>query len=249
MRKIRKLAEKERMTKPDPSQHTAVSWHSVKAQDFDDIYRHNVNFHERFAVWSAWIEKYAKPGFVAADLGSGSGVFTMCLAAKCKHVTAIDASDGMIALAREKTAQKGFSNIDFVLSPIEAAGDRFPQAFDLVTCSSVVEYLDDLDLALSSMAKMVKAGGTLVISSPNRRSVFRRIEPYLHKYIGRPRYYRFVKNVLTREDMRARLERQGFEIIEEAFYARTIALSLLFRKVGLREYADNMFAYVCKKKG
>lgn len=236
------------MTKPDPSKHNAVSWHSVKARDFDASYGWNINFRERFAVWSAWIEKYAKPEFVAADLGSGSGVFTACLAEKCHRVTAIDASEGMHDLSREKFVQKGITNVDFVLSSIEAAGEKFPAAFDIVTCSSVVEYLENLDQALAAMAKMVKPGGTLIISSPNRRSVFRRIEPYLHKYIGRPRYYRFVKNVLTREDMRARLERQGFEIIEEAFYARTMVLSVLFRKMGLREYADNMFAYVCRKK-
>ncbi len=236
------------MTHPDPALHNAVSWHSVKARDFDDIYRHNINFHERFEVWSGWIEHYARPEFEVADLGSGSGVFTMCLAARCAHVTAIDAATEMINLAKEKVAAKGFSNITFVQSDIVEAGKMFDRKFDIMTCSSVVEYLEKLDDALAAMATMVKPGGILMISSPNRKSFFRKIEPYLHKYIGRPRYYRFVKNVLTREDLKARLEKQGFEILEHRFYARTKLLSVLFRKLGLREYADNMFAYVCRKK-
>lgn len=236
------------MTERNPADHTAVSWHSVIAQDFDDSYRTNRNFRERFQVWSSWIAQYAKPDFNAADLGCGSGVFTLCLSATCRHVTAVDGSTEMIKLCQEKVTQKAITNITFVQSDIVEAGKTFAGQFDLVTCSSVIEYLEHLDDAITAMSTMVKPEGLLIISSPNRRSFFRKIEPYLHKYIGRPRYYRFVRNVLTREDMTARLNKNGFEILEHRFYAQTRALSFMFRKIGLREYSDNMFAFVCRKK-
>jgi 2-polyprenyl-3-methyl-5-hydroxy-6-metoxy-1,4-benzoquinol methylase len=228
--------------------HTAVSWHSVIAQNFDAAYRTNPNFRERLSVWSKWIDTYARPDFSAADLGCGSGVFTLCLSRVCKHVTALDGSGEMISLAKAKLAENNAHNVSFVENDIKGFSQSSAEKFDIVTCSSVVEYLDDLEGTLQAIAAIVKPGGLLLISSPNKRSFFRRVEPYLHRYIGRPRYYKFVKNVLYREDMRSRLEHLGFDIVDFSFYARTRMLSPLFRKIGLREYSDNMYAYVCRKK-
>lgn len=237
------------MLQENPANHTAVSWHSVIAADFDASYRTNPNFKERFAVWSRLIALYGGAGKTGLDLGCGSGVFTLCLAKACGHVTAVDGSAEMLSLCQAKLSGQGIENVDFLNEPIEDAAGMLGRTFDVVTCSSVTEYLHDLDGALAAIASLVSPGGVLIISGANRRSLFRRVEPWLHKYIGRPRYYRFVKNVITRQDMTARLRKNGFDIVSHEFYAGTKLITPLLRFLKLREYGDNMYVLVCRKQG
>lgn len=235
------------MFKRQTAGHTAVSWHSVIARKFDDSYTRNVNFQERVRVWTALIDKYAKKDGAALDLGCGSGVFTFHLARACGAVTAVDGSPEMIRLCREKSVAESVTNLSFVNCDIAHAAKEIPQKFDLILCSSVMEYLDDVNGTLQTISGLLNPGGILIVSIPNRRSFFRKVEPYLHKYIGRPRYYKFVKNVLTWEDMTARIKAAGLDVIETHFYARTRILSPVFRRIGLRRFSDNLFALVCRK--
>ena len=46
------------------------------------------------------------------DIGSGPGVLTIPLARKVRHVTAVDASEAMIAVLSEKAAEAGISNVN-----------------------------------------------------------------------------------------------------------------------------------------
>lgn len=48
------------------------------------------------------------------------------------------------------------------------------ETMDIVTCTGVLEYLDEPACALREMHRVLRPGGTLVVSFPNRRSLFRR---------------------------------------------------------------------------
>lgn len=235
------------MSGQETAGHTAISWHSVIARKFDGTYKTNVSFQERVALWTELIGRLGKRRKRALDLGCGSGIFTFDLARGCDQVTAVDGSAEMLALAKEKGKAEGISNVAYIQSDISHAAQVLPGSFDLIICSSVIEYLDDLDGCLAVIAGLLESGGTLIVSCPNRQSLFRRIEPYLHKFTGRPRYYRFVKNVLTADDLKARLKRCGIVVEETHFYGHTKILSPLLRRLGLRRYSDNLFAVVGRK--
>ena len=237
------------MTGRETAGHTAISWHSLIARKFDGTYKTNVSFQERVKLWTELINRAAHAQTRALDLGCGSGIFTFDLARRCKEVTAVDGSAEMLGLCREKGRVQGATNVSFVQSDIAQVGQVLTGRFDLIVCSSVIEYLDDLNGALSMMAGLLASDGLLIISCPNRQSLFRRIEPYLHKLTGRPRYYRFVKNVLTVDDLTARLKACSLTVEETHFYGHTKILSPILRRLGLRRYSDNLFAVVARSQG
>lgn len=235
------------MTAQETAGHTAISWHSAIARKFDGTYKTNISFRERIMLWSWLIERHAGKKARALDLGCGSGIFTFHLAQTCKDVTAVDGSAAMLDICREKARAEGAANVTFVESDIATVGTAINGPFDLIVCSSVIEYLDDLDGALSTIGGLLASGGALIVSCPNRQSLFRKVEPILHRLTGRPRYYRFVRNVLTAQDLAAQLAARGLRVEETHFYGHTKVLSPLLRRLGLGRYSDNLFTIVARK--
>lgn len=94
-----------------------------------------------------------------ADVGCGSGEITRELAARGFAVTASDFSPSMVAATRELCA--GFP----VTVDVQDARELklAPAAFDIVHCSWVLHWLDDIDHALPEMARAVTPGGALVL--------------------------------------------------------------------------------------
>lgn len=227
--------------------HTAVSFHSTIVEEFDARYKTNINFKERFQIWTDLIDKHSAPTHKTLDLGCGSGVFTNYLARHNEHVTAIDASPDMVAHCKKKNDEHGLKNVRYITGDITKISDETQDKYNLITCSSVLEYIEDIDIVLEQMPSLLAENGIVLMSVPNRSSFFRKVEPYLHKYIGRPRYYKYVKTVLTLKKMRQHLAKHGLTDTAHHYYARTRILSPLCRKIGLRKYSDNQYVLVCKK--
>ena len=109
----------------------------------------------------------------ALDVGCGSGEIAAWFADAGWHVTAADLSPAMIEVARNKGSGR---SIDFVtLSP--GAGLPFADGgFDLVVCSSVLEYVGDLPHHLAEVARVLRPGGWFFATVPDLRHPSRRAE-------------------------------------------------------------------------
>src|SRR5262245_65528374 len=78
-------------------------------------------------------------------------------------VTGIDLSEAMVDLARRRVP--GLADT-LLVGPVE----RLPfddGTFDAVTALGVLEFTEDVSLALGELARVVRAGGTAVVSWPN----------------------------------------------------------------------------------
>lgn len=96
------------------------------------------------------------------DAGCGPGVYLQWLLDRGADVTAIDYSDEMLRLARERTegsARILKANLNFPL--IEFKGNEF----DVIVCSMVVHYIKDWRSLFSEFNRVLKPGGTLVFST------------------------------------------------------------------------------------
>ena len=226
---------------------SAVDWHSQIAVNFNQNYEYRKRFKERYKVWSSLIDKYSHQEKSALDLGCGSGVFSFLLAEKNKKVIGVDGSDKMIAICTAKKAQSKAQNLSFYTSNIESLEDLLLPKTNLLISSSVLEYVKNLDDALKSMANLVKDKGILIISMPNRSSLYRKIEPVLYKVLKRPSYYKYVKNVITPRNLSNRLNPLGIVMQEHYYFASTLGLSPILRRVGLSKFSDNLFIAVFKK--
>jgi ubiquinone/menaquinone biosynthesis C-methylase UbiE len=95
------------------------------------------------------------PGCRVLDIGSGPGVLAIPLASRVSHVTALDASDGMISVLKEKAIEAGLNNLDCVKSRWEMVDPEKDLAgpYDIVLASlSLTMY--DIHSAVSRMEKV-----------------------------------------------------------------------------------------------
>jgi len=92
------------------------------------------------------------------ELGCGTGKNTAWLAGKCEALTAADFSAEMMALAQQKINS---AKVTFKQADITHAWD-FPTA-DLVTCSLILEHIENLDFIFEQAAKTLNPGGQLYI--------------------------------------------------------------------------------------
>lgn len=116
----------------------------------------------------------------------------------------------------------------------------------MVICSSVLEYIDDLDASIELIKQSMNVDGVFLFSMPNKQSLYRKLEALSYKLFGRPKYYKYVKNVCTLDEMTIKLKRFGFSTMEYKYYGETTFLSAIFRKMRLPQYSDNLYVIVAR---
>lgn len=110
-----------------------------------------------------------KPGERVLDIGCGNARDIARIAELGGDVVGVDISAGMVAAARQELERMGKSGI--ALRVGDATSLDFPDAsFDKVLCSEVIEHIPDAPRALREMHRILKPGGSLVLSTPNRGS-------------------------------------------------------------------------------
>jgi 2-polyprenyl-6-hydroxyphenyl methylase/3-demethylubiquinone-9 3-methyltransferase len=105
-------------------------------------------------------------GLSLLDIGCGGGLMAEPMARLGFAVTAIDAAEKNIAVARRHADQMGIA-IDYRAEPVEALAGR-GRTFDVVLALEVVEHVADPDVFLSSAVATLKPGGLMVLSTLNR---------------------------------------------------------------------------------
>jgi 2-polyprenyl-3-methyl-5-hydroxy-6-metoxy-1,4-benzoquinol methylase len=105
------------------------------------------------------------------DFGCGSGVLLPFLANIASNVIALDID--LIPFERMKEQIDFPSNIevhDTRLFPL----DQLPAAsFDIITALDVLEHVDDLSSTLTSLLRLLKPGGRLIVSGPTENIFYK----------------------------------------------------------------------------
>jgi len=105
----------------------------------------------------------------ALDVGCGAGLLTEPLARLGADVTALDAAQENIAVARLHAEDQGLE-IDYRATPVEQLdADRF----DLITSMEVVEHVTDPAAFTAALAQRLSPEGLLIMSTPNRTPLSR----------------------------------------------------------------------------
>ena len=105
-------------------------------------------------------------GLKIADIGCGAGLVSEPIARLGARVTAIDAAERNIEIARRHAEAEGIS-IAYRHATPDQLSDQHGE-FDLVLSLEVVEHVADLDAFLVDIAELVRPGGTLIIGTLNR---------------------------------------------------------------------------------
>jgi ubiquinone/menaquinone biosynthesis C-methylase UbiE len=131
------------------------------------------------------------------DIGCGPGIMTKELLKKNFLIYNTDVSPSMIERARG--ALRGHEHKDrvfFKVGDVESL-DFDGSYFDVVLCIGVIEYLQDYHKAMRVISKVLKKGGTAIISLPNRLSAFNIIDDFLISVAFKviPKMFNKTKNI------------------------------------------------------
>ncbi|WBY16747.1 bifunctional 2-polyprenyl-6-hydroxyphenol methylase/3-demethylubiquinol 3-O-methyltransferase UbiG [Erythrobacteraceae bacterium WH01K] len=105
----------------------------------------------------------------ALDVGCGAGLLCEPLARMGAAVTGLDAAEENIVAARAHAAGSGLE-IDYRAGELS---DAALGQFDLVTSLEVLEHVADKGAFLLGLARRLKPGGLMVLSTPNRTAASR----------------------------------------------------------------------------
>jgi SAM-dependent methyltransferase len=137
-----------------------------------------------------------RPGQSVADIGAGTGYFTVRLAKSpaAPKVFAVDIEKSMVDYVRQRAAKEGLANVVVV----QAGPDRtnLPEAVDLVLVVDTYHHIADRRAYFWALRKSIKPGGRLAIVD------FRKDAPE-----GPPVEFRFTPEQITGE-----LAKAGFKL-------------------------------------
>jgi 2-polyprenyl-6-hydroxyphenyl methylase/3-demethylubiquinone-9 3-methyltransferase len=124
--------------------------------------------HDIEPLRAAWVaERAPLAGRRVADIGCGGGLFAEGLARHGAQVTAIDLSATMIEVARLHATAAALS-IDYRVSDVETLAAAQAARFDVVCCMEMVEHVPQPAELLAQLARLLRPGGVLFISTINR---------------------------------------------------------------------------------
>ncbi len=99
------------------------------------------------------------------DVGTGTGFLAILLAELGHEVVGVDISEGMLKVAREKARKAG---LDVKFEVADAENLPFDdEEFDAVVCRHVLWTLPNPERALREWARVVKAGGKVIVIDGN----------------------------------------------------------------------------------
>lgn len=109
------------------------------------------------------------------DAGGGQGQFGLQLAAAGHDLVLCDISEAMLDLAKQRASASGLDQVEFVHSSIQAITQDVRQqrcdAFDLVVCHSVLEWVADQEALIDALWHLVRPDGHLSLTFYNRHGL------------------------------------------------------------------------------
>lgn len=111
----------------------------------------------------AALEPFLKPSHRAADVGAGTGHYTLMLARRCTSVIATDPNPSMRRYLRHRLEAENVSNVRLMAGRVPewpAVGIEV----DVVVCVGVLQYVPDLNAAVACLARIVQPGGRVIFT-------------------------------------------------------------------------------------
>ena len=101
------------------------------------------------------------------DVGCGGGLLAEAMARKGAKVTGLDLADDLLQVARLHALEGGVE-VDYLLQSAEQHVVDHAGEYEIVTCMEMLEHVPDPTAVIDSMARLVRPGGHVFVSTLNR---------------------------------------------------------------------------------
>jgi len=195
----------------------AVAYHGGLAPDWENRYQKK-SFRARVEALEECFRGRSLEGTSWVDAGCGTGTLSRVLVEHGCKVAGFDAAPGMIQVAREEAmAHPKQENFRFEVCTTIEELPEVAESVDGVLCSSVIEYVDDVESSLLEFRRILKPGGVLLVSVPNSESVVRRAQVFTYRWgqrIGRQwlSFVEYSRNEYSAAGFQELLDESGFAV-------------------------------------
>ena len=158
----------------------------------------------------ALTRKYLDKTMDVLEVGCGTGGTARLHAPYVNSIRALDFSERMVEIARERAIEEGVSNVRFETGSVESLDAH--GEYDAVLALSLLHLVDDLDAVLATLARALRPGGLFVSSTAclaEHHRFLRFIRP-----IGRALGLFPEFSIFGVDYLRARIRAAGFEEVE-----------------------------------
>jgi ubiquinone/menaquinone biosynthesis C-methylase UbiE len=145
------------------------------------------------------------------DVGCGDGSVSLPLLTAERHLTLLDVSSNMLAVAQSHVPQKLQDNVDLINSDFLQASLR-PESYDVVICIGVLAHVSAPVEVLSKVASILKPGGFLILQCTDSSHFMRRFIDRYHRGLRFIRPALYMAAPLTNKGVLGMIEKQRFEV-------------------------------------
>jgi SAM-dependent methyltransferase len=124
--------------------------------------------------WHDWYVEHLRPTDTVVDVGCANGAHTLVAARHCRRIVGFDYDVRHLAIARRTARERGLGHAHFFAWDVTRAFPFPDGSFDAALFLDVIEHLVPRAAVLREIHRVLRPGGRLLVSGPNRDTAWRR---------------------------------------------------------------------------
>lgn len=162
------------------------------------------------------LKYYLSPDDEILDIGCGTGTQCNDLSNCVRHVTGIDISSKLLAIAETRKAERRIENVEFLQTTV--FDERFkPDSYNVVTAFYLLHFYEDIDVVIRRIHDIVKRDGLFILETAclaDKNVILAKLVRLAGKLGLLP-----LVNILTIQQIEQALELAGFRIVEKTKFS------------------------------
>jgi ubiquinone/menaquinone biosynthesis C-methylase UbiE len=164
----------------------------------------------------------AATGSKILEVGCGPGLMVDYFLERRADYYGVDLSSEMVAECR--TRFDGLASVHFCVGDVQRL-EFSDSSFDIVLCLGALEYVAVESQAVGEMARVLKPGGTVILSAITKWSPFNTWERLVYRRMTRRGPGPIVQEYHTEEQFRKLLQTLGLEIVDISYFDFSLVVS------------------------